>query len=455
MNVSTAQAPRNDILEGPLDRPILRLMWPIMAGYIFQASFSVVDMYWVGRLGADAMAAVGASSFVVWMLVALSEMVGIGALSLAARFLGAGEGREAGRVLGSSLVVSVVISLAIGLLGVLIAPQVFGLTGTEPEVTRLGSTYLRILFFGVPTLFIFFVMEALFRAGGNTTLPTIVLASIFVLNIVLDPFLIFGWGPFPELGVGGAALATVISRAVGALILGVVMVRYAHELGYRRPKEGAIDVALMIRILKVGVPGAVAGAGFSIIYLFVVRVVAIFGTIPVAALAVGLRTEGIWYFITSAFGRATAAIVGQNLGAEQPERAEAATRRAIFLAEIAMVASVILFLTLAPQLVGLFIEDPEVVAAGANFLRIISFSMAFLAIEVILFNVAAGSGDTVPAMLIEIPGTALRIPLGLFLGKTLGMGYTGVFWAIALTVVLKAGVFYIWFRSGRWKRKEI
>jgi putative MATE family efflux protein len=455
MRPAVATKPRSDILEGSLTRPVLRLMWPLFTGYVFQASFNIVDMYWVGRLGADALAAVGSCAFMVWMMIALSEMVGVGALSHASRHLGAGRGEEAGRVLGSSLVAAMVIAGVIGVVGVSLAGWIFRLTGTEESVAVLGTSYLTILFQGLPFLFLFFVMESLFRAGGNTSIPMTVLIANFILNMVLDPFLIFGWGPFPEMGVAGAALATVLSRFVGAAVLGIVLWRVARNLGYQRPPSSTVSVPVMLRLLRVGVPAALAGAGFAIIYLFVVRVQAIFGTIAVAALVVGLRTEGIFYYVNASFGRAAATMVGQNLGAGQPERAAAAPVRAILLAEIGMATATVVFLTLAPQLVGIFIDDPEVIRAGSHFLRIISWAMLFLAVEIVLFQTAAGAGDTIPAMLIVVPGTALRVPLGYFLGVTLGMGYQGVFWAIALTVVLKATLFVVWFRLGRWKEKAL
>ncbi|MGE0709365.1 MAG: MATE family efflux transporter [Planctomycetota bacterium] len=442
-------APREEILAGPLDRPLLQLALPMLGGYAFQIGFNYVDAWYVGKLGPDALAGVLATMFVVWSLFALAEVVTVGVLARVANQIGAGQPHEAGAVVLTGILLSAVLAALVPLLGVAALPELVGLMGLEPVPGGLAQDYLRVLLLGYPTLIGFFLLESVFRGAGDTRTPMTVLAVCFLLNAALDRALIFGAGPIPALGVQGAALATVLSRGVGCTVLALVLWRRHRDLGIEAPQPGWLQARRAIRLVRIGAPSSVAGLCFCAIYLGLVRVTAEFGTPAVAALGLGLRLEALGFFVALSLGRAAATMAGQNLGARQPERARAAVRRAELLGAGALVPFVVVMLLLPEHLVRVFSEDPRVIEAAALYLRVVSWSMFPLAAEVVLDNVAGGVGDTVPAMLIEVLGTGLRLPLAWGL-LALGVGYGAVWWCIALTVLIKAVAFELWFRRTDW-----
>lgn len=444
-----ADAPRGALLTAPLDGAILRLAGPLFAGYLFQLGFNTTDTYLVGRLGKDALAAVGATMFVVWALFALAEVVTVGVLARVARAVGAGRPDEAGAAVAGGALLGGLLSLA----GVLLAPATVGplvaLMGLEPEPSRLATDYLLILMLGFPTLLGSFLLESIFRGAGDTATPMFVVAFTFLLNVVLDVVLIFGWGPIPALGVAGAAAATVSARGLGCLVLAVLLARRTSALGIGRPAPDWAAARRLGTIVRIGAPASAAGLSFCLIYLGLVRITASHGTAAVAALGLGLRLEGIAYFALAALGRAAATVCGQNLGAGLLDRARAGARAAERLGAIAMIPTVALLLLAPTPVVRLFSPDPEVIDAAVLYLRIVALALLPFVKEVVLDNVAAGVGDTVPAMAIEIVGTLLRLPIALALGWA-GVGYAAVWWSIAATMTIKALAFEAWFRHGRW-----
>lgn len=446
-----------------MDRVILRLALPIYAGYLFQIGFNYADTYFVGLLGEEALAGVLATMFTSWALFALAEIVTVGVLALVARAIGSNDSSRAGSVVVCGGALAVLLGAAVPVAGTLGLDHLVALFGLAPGPAAAATEYLSVLFLGYPTLLGYFFFEAVFRGAGDTRTPMVILALSFLLNILLDPLLILGAdiGPLqvPALGVHGAALATVGSRAIGCFILAILLWRARERLGLARPAgagkslNGTPDTWLSLarRILGIGIPASGAGIAFCAIYFVLLRITAQFGTPAVAALGLGIRLEAIGYFFQLACGRAIATIAGQNLGAGQVERARMASRRAVFwsLVGTAPIAFVMLFFP--EPVVRIFVSDPRVVEAAVLYLQIVSWAMFPFAIEVVLNNVAAGVGDTVPALGISGIGTALRIPIALGL-LSLGLGYTAIFWAVALTIVLKAVAFEVWFRSDRWSR---
>lgn len=440
-----------DILAGPLRRPLVRLALPMLGAFLFQLGFNWVDTLFVARLGADALAAVASSMFVLWSMMALVELVSAGTLALVARSVGAGNAREAGAVALTGGTMALVLSAVARALSPLFVPGIVALMGHTAIPAALAIDYLQMLFWGYPTLAAFYVLEGMFRGAGDTRSPMVVLTGCFLLNAVLDWLLIFGVGPFPEMGVKGAALATVIARGLGCVVLAAILVRRAGYLGLARPRL-RFQLRHVVGILRIGAPASAAGLGFCAIYVALVTITNdVAGTAAVAALGVGIRLEGLTYLTTVALGRAAGTIAGQNLGARNPERARAAARAAIRVACTLMVPIAIVMLAFPEPFVRIFIDDPEVVAAGSAYLRIVALALIPMVFEVVLNSVASGVGDTLPAMCVNLGGTALRIPIALVLAS-LGLGHLAVWIAIGATMVIKGAAFEIWFRAGRWTR---
>lgn len=436
---------------------------PIYAGYLFQIGFNYADTYFVGLLGAEALAGVLATMFTSWALFALAETVTVGVLALVARAIGARDSERAGAVVVCGGVLALLLGLAVPIAGVFGVEALVGSFHLAPGPAAAATEYLSVVFLGYPTLLGYFFFEGVFRGAGDTRTPMVILAGSFLLNIALDPLLILGADlglvQVPALGVRGAALATVGSRALGCFVLAFLLWRARSQLGLARPQgagkgpAGTEDSWLQLarRILGIGIPASGAGLAFCAIYFVLLRITAQFGTPAVAALGLGIRLEAIGYFFQLACGRAIATIAGQNLGAGKVERARQASRRAVFWSLVGTAPVAFVMLVFPEPVVRIFVSDPRVVEAAVLYLQIVSWAMFPFAVEVVLNNVAAGVGDTVPALAISGIGTALRIPVALGL-MALGFGYTAIFWAVALTIVLKALAFEFWFRSDRWSR---
>ena len=443
-------AASTDILQGPLHRPLIRLALPMLGAFLFQLGFNWVDTFFVARLGAEPLAAVGSSMFVLWSMMAVIELVSVGTLALVARSVGAQRRDEAGAVAVTGGVMALAIAAVGGALSPLILPTIVGFMGHDAGPAELAVDYLQVLFWGYPTLAGFYVLEGIFRGAGDTRFPMLVLTGCFLLNALLDWLLIFGVGPFPEMGVQGAALATVCSRGVGCIVLLTILTRRAGYLGIARPRLSALHVGRLRAIARIGAPASAAGIGFCAIYVVLVTITNdVGGTAAVAALALGIRLEGFTYLTSVALGRAAGAMAGQNLGAGNPDRARAAARTAIKTGVCLMIPLAAIMLIFPEPLVELFIADAAVIAAGSAYLRIVALALIPMVFEVVLNNVASGVGDTLPAMVVNLGGTALRIPIALVLAK-LGLGYVAVWCAIGLTMVVKGAAFEIWFRRGRW-----
>ncbi len=471
---------RDLIVEGNLRRAILTLAGPAVGSMLLQSMFNIVDMIWVGRLGPPALAALSTGGFLIWSVFAITHMISVGINSMTARYVGAKLYDEARYVAGEGLVLGLVISILVMFLGLVGSESVFGVMGTAPDVTRLGLDYLRIIFLGIPTVILFFAMNSVYRGFGDTRTPMLILFVSVVSNIVLDPFLIFGWGPFPRLEIEGAALATVISRGLGLVIgIGILLKRRmiairlpdrgsrleAGEIGSRdlqkeagialQLKGGLFDLRLFWRMIGIGAPPSISGFLFCIVYILLTRVTTDFGTESVAALGIGHKAESVSYMSSVGFAIAAATVVGQNLGAGRPDRAaRAAWLSLLYLSSITLFCS-LMFVMIPDGIVGLFNKNSLVMEAGRNYLMILSISQLFMGAEIVMDGAFSGAGDTVPPMVVSTPLSIARIPAAYWFSYGLGLGVSGVWWSISLTSILKGILISLWFLRGKWKTKVI
>lgn len=472
------QDKRDLIVVGNLRRAILTLAGPAVGSMLLQSMFNIVDMIWVGRLGPPALAALSTGGFLIWSVFAITHMISVGINSMTARYVGAGLYDEARYVAGEGLVLGIIISILVMFLGLVGNKAVFGIMGTAPDVTRLGLDYLRIIFLGIPTIILFFAMNSVYRGFGDTRTPMVILCISVVSNVVLDPFLIFGWGPFPRLEIEGAALATVICRGLG-LVIGIGLLIKRRMVALRLPdrgprlegvvfrdlekeagialrlKGGLFDLKLFWRMIGIGAPPSISGFLFCIVYILLTRVTTDFGTESVAALGIGHKAESVSYMSSVGFAIATATIVGQNLGAGRPDRAaRGAWLSLLYLSVITLFCS-LMFVLIPNEIVALFNKDPLVMEAGRNYLLILSISQLFMGAEIVMDGAFSGAGDTVPPMVVSTPLSIARIPAAYWFSYGLGLGVSGVWWSISLTSILKGILISLWFLRGRWKTKVI
>ncbi|MGH7677341.1 MAG: MATE family efflux transporter [Gemmatimonadaceae bacterium] len=436
------------LVTDALPRTVARLAFPAVASTLLMTVFATVDAYWVGsKIGPVGIAAVATSIFWVWLTISIAEMVSIGLTAVAARRYGEGRGDEAAKAGGSAVVFTLVVGVVVGVIGIVMLPMLFGLMRTPADVTALGMRYLGTYFFGTPLIFGFFAVDAAFRASGDSRTPFFLLATSVAVTLVLDPVLIMGLGPAPQLGIAGAAIATVTTRAV-VFALGLWLVTRRGLVRFAGFDWGAIR-----SICRIGLPTAATGVVFSIIYALVTRSATPFGTPALAALGIGHRVESWLFMVAVGFSTATAAIVGQNLGARRVDRAERAGWLATAFCTALGVVFCVVQLWVPERIAAFFSSDASVIAEGANYLRIAAISQLAICAEVVLEGALGGAGHTVAPMVTSTAITLSRIPLAAWAASRLGS--IGIWWVISLTAICR-GLAMIWlWRSGGWKRKTV
>jgi putative MATE family efflux protein len=283
----------------------------------------------------------------------------------------------------------------------------------------------------------------------------LVIGGSLALNIILDPLLIFGWGPFPRLETDGAALASVFSQGIGSLLFVFLIIRGKLACRFSLLPKWDLDFSMVWRILRIGIPASSAWILFSVVYLFINKIVALFGTEAIAALGIGNRMESISFLTCIGFSTAASTLVGQNLGAGKPERSAQAARQTAGITVMVTGLVALTFFAFPRQIASFFISDPRVVEIAIGYLRILALSQMFMALEIVFEGGFAGAGNTVPPMIVSIAGSAARIPLAYLLAVHWGIGINGVWLAITSTTIVKGVVLSFWFRRGRWKTKRI
>lgn len=448
MTLPGPAARTGEITTGPLAPAILRLALPAVGATLLQLVFLLIDTFWVGRiLGPPALAAVSTAGFAVWMLAANGEMIGVGLTAVAARRHGEGEHERAAVVAGSTLAAALAGGLVLGLVARELIGPLFALMDTPPVVTGLGRVYLATYFLGTPLIFGFFAVEATFRASGDTRTPLLLLAASVLVNLVLDPLLITGWGPFPALGIAGAAVAALLTRG-GVLAIGFVL------LGRRRlVRLTPFDGRAVARVLRVGLPTAATGIFFSAVYMGLTRITTRFGVPALAALGIGHKLEGLSYMVATGFALASAAVVGQNIGAGRRDRARrAGWVTAGFACAVGAVVG-LAFLVFPDLMISVFTGDPLVIRDASGYLRAMAAAQITMGLEITLEASLGGAGYTVAPMLVTCGFSAARIPLAYWLASFMGLG--GVWLTIGVTAVARGlGMALLW-RGDRWERVRV
>lgn len=405
-------------------------------------------MFWVGRgLGAAALAGVGTASFVVWAILSLAEMPSVGVTAVASRRWGERNDRQAQEAGYQAFGLAAVVAIVVGLGGLLSLESLFLVMDTPPEVTVRGADYLVVYLVGCPIVFSYFAMDATFRAAGDTRTPLQILLIALAANALLDPLLILGLGPFPRLGTAGAALATILTRT-GSTVLGYQLLRRRGLI--RRVR---LSAATMRAIAWIGLPVAAGGVTFSVIYILLTRLTSQFGTAGLAAIGVGHKIESLSFLACIGFGTAAATAVGQNLGANQVERATRAGHAALRDALVMMSLIGTAFLVIPEQLMHLFTADPAIAAHGASYLRIVALAQLFMAFELVLQIAMEGAGYTVLPTLSGVVLTSLRLPLAWWLRVPLGLA--GIWWAISVTAIARGAVMIGIWRRGTWRTQKV
>ncbi|MGD9872818.1 MAG: MATE family efflux transporter [Kiritimatiellia bacterium] len=443
------------ITEGGLLKAIAMLAVPMLAGAVLQNVQSLIDLFWVGRLGSHAVAAVAMSGTVLMLLFPALMGLSTGTVALVARATGAGRTDDAAAAAGQSLMLAMVLGGISAVFGWFFSPHLFHLFGAEPDIIADGSLYLRISLIGSFTVFVLFIGNAALQGAGDAITPMAVMAVANVVNIVLDPLLIYGPGPLPALGVRGAAWATVLSQASAAsLSLYILFTGRAHLRIHLRQWKPDMDLAW--RILRIGLPGSGQMLSRSLMSAVLMWIVASCGTAAVAAYGVGMRFHMIALMPAFALGGAAATMMGQNLGAGKPARARRAAWVAVGLDILFMTAIAAVLMLFAPRLIGFFNREPEVVRIGAGYLQIVSPCYIFAALGIVLNRALNGAGDSMGPMIITVSTLwGLQVPLAIVLSRYLEPATDGIWWAIVISIAVQGILSSWWFERGKWMRKKV
>ncbi|MGC9529368.1 MAG: MATE family efflux transporter [Candidatus Bipolaricaulaceae bacterium] len=446
---------RQRILQGPILKTMLVLAWPVILANALHSLYNLIDAFWLGKLSTEALSAPTVAWPVVFFFMALAIGFRAAGIALVAQYTGAGD--EQGADLTGTQVFSflLLLSAAVGLLGWGLAPHILRLMGTPEAVFPLSVDYLRIVSLGLPAMYASFAFTGLFMGVGDTRTPMLLMGASIVANAVLDPLLIFGWGPLPRLEVAGAAYATVASRGLAA-VAGILLLASGRAPVRLRARYLLPRWEPVRKIVSVGAPNVLDQAGTSLGFVMVMGLVAGFGSTVVAAFGVGNRLINL--FNVAVWGAVTALLtmVGQNLGADQTKRAEEIARRGIRSTVGVLAGLALLVFLLREPLYRVFIAEPEVVAEGSRFLAIFAFSVPFFGLFAAASSVFRGAGHTVPPMVFSLLRLwGLRIFLAWLLAYQLSLGPLGLWLGMALSNLLAGVAIYAWLRRGTWRRKVI
>jgi putative MATE family efflux protein len=444
-----------DYTAGNLNRAILLLAIPMVLEMVLESLFAVVDVLWVGRLGANAVATVGLTESLLALVFSIGIGLSMSTTAMVARRIGEKDPVDAAIAGAQAIFLGLLISLAIGIPAFVFAPQLLRLMGASPEIVATGSGYARIALGGCGAIVMLFLNNAIFRGAGDAAIAMRLLWVSNILNLILDPCLIFGLGPFPRLGVTGAALATFSGRSIGVLYQFYRLMKGSERIRIP-PSLLRLNPRVMWRLIRVSLTGILQFAIANTSWIALVRIVSIFGAAALAGYTIAIRI--VIFVILPSWGlsNAAATLVGQNLGARHPQRAEQAVWRTglynmLFLGIIGVV-----FIFTATPLVSLFTHDPAVVPLAASALRILSYGNIAYAYGMVMLQSFNGAGDTVTPTIVNFFGFwVLEIPLAWWLALHQGLRSTGVFLSIVIAqaVVALAGI--LLFRRGNWKRQKI
>ena len=453
--VEAIRGSHQDYTTGSLNRAILLLAVPMVLEMVLESLFAVVDVFWVGRLGANAVATVGLTESMLSLVFAVGMGLSLSTTAMVARRIGEKDPEGAAVAAVQAITLGLIVSVAIGVPCLVFAPHLLRLMGASPDIIAEGSGYTRICLGGSCAVLLLFLNNAIFRGAGDAAIAMRLLWVSNIINLILDPCLIFGVGPFPRLGVTGAALATFIGRSIGVLYQFYRLLRGTERIRILK-SQIRVQYDVLLRLLRVSLTGILQFAIAHTSWIGLVRIVSIFGAAALAGYTIAIRVVIFVLLPSWGLSNAAATLVGQNLGAGHPERAEKAVWRT-GLYNVAFLGVVgIFFIFFAEPVVRLFTHDPAVVPLGAACLRIVSYGNLGYAYFMVMMQAFNGAGDTITPTIVNFFGFWLfEIPLAYWLAIPLHMRSNGVFFSIAIAESAMAVASAILFKRGKWKMQQI
>jgi putative MATE family efflux protein len=446
---------QQDFTEGSLRRAIVLLAIPMVLEMVMESLFAIVDVFWVAHLGANAIAIVGLTESVLMLVYCCAMGLSMAATAMVARRIGEKDPEGAAGAAAQALLVGGVAAVLIGVAGSMSASRLLTIMGAAPDVVAMGHAYATILLGSSVSIIFLFLCNGVFRGAGDAAIAMRVLWLSNFINLVLDPCFIFGLGPFPQLGVTGAAVSTTIGRSIGVLFQAWILFSGKGRVKILA-RQFRVNWDVMKRLIRVAVNGMFQYAIGQTSWMVLVRIVSSFGSAAVAGYTVGIRI--IIFAILPSWGLSSAAatLVGQNLGAGKPERAERSVWLTGFYNMVFLGGVAVVFIIFPEPIIRLFTDDPEVIPIGVNCLRVVSYGNLAYAYGMVMVQSFNGAGDTFTPTMVNIFGYwFFQIPVAYVLAFHASLGPTGVFAAIPIAETAIAIVGVILFRRGRWKKKRI
>jgi putative MATE family efflux protein len=444
-----------DYTAGDLNRAILLLAIPMVLEMVLESLFAVVDVFFVGRIGANAVATVGLTESMLSLIFAVAIGLSMSTTAMVARRIGEKDPQDASIAGVQAVILGLVVSFLVGIPCFIYAPRLLQLMGASPEIVSTGAGYARIALGGSGAVLMLFLNNAIFRGAGDAAIAMRLLWVSNIINLILDPCLIFGLGPFPRLGVTGAALATFTGRSIGVAYQFYRLARGTERLPSLARHIG-VNFGVLWRLIRVSITGILQFAIAHTSWIGLVRIVSIFGAAALAGYTIAIRI--LIFVILPSWGlsNAAATLVGQNLGAGKPDRAETSVWRTGFYNMLFLGIVGVVFIVFAEPAVRLFTNDPEVIPLAATCLRILSYGNIGYAYGMVMLQAFNGAGDTVTPTIVNLFGFwFLEIPLAYSLALPMRLQSRGVFLSIVIAECSIAAASIILFKRGRWKKQKI
>lgn len=444
-----------DYTKGSINRGIVLLAVPMMLELALEAVFAVVDIFFVAQLGAEAIAVVGLTEALITILYAVAIGLSMAVTALVARRIGENNPNAAAKIAAQSLWVGGLLAVIISISGFIFADDLLTFMGATPSIIENHGGFTKVLFAGSSTILFIFLLNGVFRGAGDAAIAMRVLWISNAINIALDPCLIFGWGPFPELGVTGAAVATSIGRGVGVLVQ-LYYLFFAHHRIHISRQQLVPNLELMLDIVRIARGGIFQFFIETSSWVFLMKIVAGFGATAIAAYTIAIRIIVFTFLPAWGLSNSAATLVGQNLGAQQPQRAEICVKQVAKYNFIFLTLVSIVFIVFAEFFISLFTQDQAVVTIGASCLRWLSYGYGLFAIGLVLTQAFNGAGDTTtPSWINLLSFWVVQLPLAYLLANGLEFGPNGVFASVLVGESLMGILAIVLFRRGAWKAVKI
>jgi len=444
---------RKILSEGKISSHIISLSIPLIISNIFNTIFELIDAIFIGKLGASALAGVTIAGTVLFFLATFGGGLSVGTVALISRFTGAKEYNKANEVAFQSIIIGAIFSVIFGILGYIFASDILFLLGAKGDVLTSGSFYIKILFSGIITMFFLFIGSAILRGSGDMKTPMFISIIATIINIILDWLLIFGNLGFPCLGIKGGALATIIGRGIGGLIILIILFRGEHNISLKKMKF-KINFSIIYKIIKIGFPASIQMFVRSTSAIILVKIVSFFGTATIAAYGIGARINSLFLLPGFGFADTSATMVGQNLGAHKLRRARKSVYTSSFYYFIVLLFFSFFVFLFSKDIVKIFNSNKDVISIGSIYLKFIAISSLSLSVGLVFSRSFQGAGNAVTPMIITIISLyVVQLPLAYLLSIYLKIGKIGIWISQLIASYLQAFLIFWLFKKNIWLKK--